>query len=454
MPRFMPRSMHIVILLLAITASAAADVKTISNGGRGSLELKLDRTELGAEEIIEGRLIFQLDEVRDKFNTAYDAIRFNGPQLNIVFPSDMAAVPLEVKWRTTVLPTFGVGRRFELPFIIRMDPAFRALLAKSDDVYRLFADGSFRISATIESPARAAGEEVTKSQFPELYQTFVSQPLTLKINRSRVAKAIDDDTVKRMIAAAEPGVRLKIVMFYAQRGVLSKKDLAAEIESASGKMKAELASFWLSMKYPASELKFFTPSGQTIKFTGHDDPPVYVLVRPQQRLHVAFDVATLHHFRAADVDTPIVTKKQITVDMPRGEGVYEMYDQQNGKPWGWLLVHKDPESRVEGLRPDTRELSTKVVEALVKRDTNALKRLAAPDYDVELALKLTRFKLAEGDIRYHESTGTSNKVRTRLKINLAPAGKEPVFARELLLEFVLVGDELKLTHANVLDVQR
>ena len=449
----MPRIAFIGILLLAFASPLHGQVKTLNGGARATLELKLDRKELGADQPIEGRVIFQILEVRDKFNLTYDAVRFNGPQLNVVFPGEMAVVPLEVKWSRSILPTFAVGTRYELPFTIRMREGFRKLLSKPDETYQLFKPGSFNLSASIESPSRSLGDTVTKAPFPELYQSFASQGVSLKINPSRGARTIDDDTVKRAIESAEAEDRQQIVMFYAQRGVLSKKDLAAEIDAASGKTKAELASFWLSLNYPASELTFFTPSGKTLRFTGHDNTPVYVLVRPQQRLHVAFDVATLHHFRAVDVETPIVTKQQLTVEMPRGEGVYEMYDQQNGKPWGWLLVHKDSDSRITGLRPDTRDLSAKVVEALVARDDAALKKLAAPGYDVQIALKATRFKLGEGDIRYHESTGTSNKVKTRMKINLAPKGAEPVFARELWLEYVLVGDELKLTHANVVDAQ-
>jgi hypothetical protein len=132
-----------------------------------------------------------------------------------------------------------------------------------------------------------------------------------------------------------------------------------------------------------------------------------------------------------------------------------MYDDANKKAWGWVLVRVDKQTLASaGLRPDTSELSAKVAQALFKQDATSLDELAAPGFKSKEIIRQFRFKLGEGDIRYHESTGTTNKVKTVMKINLAPQGQPPVFVRELWLEYVRVGEDLKLTNASVWEVEK
>jgi hypothetical protein len=155
------------------------------------------------------------------------------------------------------------------------------------------------------------------------------------------------------------------------------------------------------------------------------------------------------------VDTVIHTTKTVNLTAPQANGVYEMYDAAHKKHWGWVLVQRKEKNAtaVGSLRPDTREISAKVVKAIVARNQGDLEAVAAPGFRARQVLKELRFKLGRGDVKYLESTGTSTKVKTKLRINMAPEGKPAVYARELWLEFTRFGGELKLTNASVWDAQ-
>ena len=445
------------LLLVAMSHRVSADDgQSVHGTGKGTVAIELDQTEWLTTQAITGKLIFQLTEVRDRLGRDLDAARLNGPKLNIIFPDEMAAVLPQVKWRTVFFPTVKVGHRYELAFSIRADEGFETLVKKGNADLVTFKPGTYKLSAMVDSPVRPPWDPPSKSPFVELHQQFTStDSKTITITETRSGRVVGNDEVKKAMNEAEGDLKHQIVTFYAKRNVLSREDLRSAIDDAQGKAKADLASLYLSLKYPAKDLSFFTPVSEPVKLKGHDDPPIYVLLRPQQRMRFVCDLGTVHHMRVAHLSTVLAAKREVDFDAPRGEGVYEMYDDTHKKTWGWVLVHADKQAiAAAGLRPDTNELSAKVVEALIKQDAKSLEALSAPGFRVEDAIKKVRFQLADGDVRYHESTGTSNKVKTRMKINMAPKGQQPVFARELWLDFVRVGEELRLTNAAVWDVER
>lgn len=446
-----------VVLLIALTSRAMGDDgQSVHNTAKGSVAIELDRSEWAATEAITGKLIFQITEARDRLGRSLDAVRLNGPKLDVVFPEDMAAVLPQVKWKTVFFPTVKVGHRYELLFSIRADEGFEKLVKKGDADLVTFRPGTYKLSAMIDSPIRPPWDPPAKSLFVELHQQFTStQAATITIGEARGGRVVGNDEVKKALAEADATLKHPIVTFYAKRKVLSREDLRGAIEGSQGKAKAELAALYLSLNHPATDLNFFTPVNEPVKLTGHDGPPIYVLLRPQQRMRFVCDLGTVHHMRVAQLSTVLAAKREVDFDAPRGEGVYEMYDDTHKKTWGWVLVHADKQTvAAAGLRPDTSDLSAKVVEALIKQDAKSLEALSAPGFRVDDAIKKVRFQLGEGDVRYHESTGTSNKVKTRLKINLAPKGQPPAFARELWLDYVRVGEELRLTNAAVWDVEK
>jgi hypothetical protein len=450
----MPHLRLIPLLLLLAGPALGADPRVINGGAKAQIAIELDREEWSALEPITGKVILQVTEVRDSANRALDAVRLNNPRLNIVFPPEMAVVPLKVTWRTVFIPTIKVGHRYELQFTLRVDDEFEKLVKKDGQSLALFKPGRHALAATLDSPARPPWEDPPQSLFIELYQQFASASKPITVGEAAGGKMLSGDEVKKAFGAAQGPLKHQIVTFYATRKVLSRQDLLAAIADAEGKPKAELAALHLSLNYPASDLSFFTAVGESLKVTGHGAAPLYLLVRPQQRVRFDFDLAEVHRLRVATLDTVVATKKQVDFEAPRGEGVYEMYDDAHKKPWGWMLVIADQQrDAAGGLRPDTRDLSAKVAQALFKQDAKALEALSAPGFQVNETIKKTRFKLADGDVRYEESTGSSNKVKTRMKINSAPPGKEPVFARELWLDFVRVGEDLRLSNAMVWDIE-
>jgi hypothetical protein len=442
------RSLACIAFALALAAPVFAADKAVFNTAKGTLALELDRSDWSAIEPITGKLVFQLSEVRSRSGEALGVIKLNEPKLEIGLPDGMALVLTQVKWKSVFFPTIQVGRRYEIPFAIRMDEGFEKLVKKGEEPIALFRPGKYRLSAVIDSPVRPAWEEPPKSPFVELHQQFNCESKTITIDAAASAKALGGDEVKKAMAEAEGDLKHRIVTFYARSKVLSREDLLAAMEAAEAKARADMAVLFLSLNYPASDLAFFTAAPGSVKLTGHGGVPFFFAARPQQRLRFECDLGNVHRLRLGTFEAVLTTKKTVDVDVPRAAGIYEVYDDAHKKPWGWVLVHKDTDAAT-GLRPDTRELSAKIVDALIKQDAKALQTLAAPGFRAADVLKSVRFKLGEGDVRYFESTGTSSKVKTRLKINVAAKDKEPVFARELWLDFVLVGDELKLTHAKV-----
>jgi len=451
------KSLRFLAILPVLLAAPgfAADERSVKHTAKGTASIELDRTEWSAIEPITGKLILQVTEVRDRNGNLLDAVKLNQPKLNIVFPDDMAVVLPQVRWRTVFFPTIKVGHRYELQFSIRIDDAFEKLVKKGDEAIAMFKPGKYRLSATVDSPPRPAWEEVPKSAFIELHQQFNSESKAITIEPATSARVFEGGEVKAALAQAEGELKHRIVTFYAKRKVLSREDVLAAINAAEGKPKAELAALYLSLNYPASDLAFFTAINRAVKLTGHPATPFYFLVRPQQRIRFDCDLGNVHRLRVGELDALLTTKKQVDLDAPQAQGVYEMYDDVHKKAWGWLLVYKDVDAiAAQSLRPDTRELSAKVAEALFKQDEQALADLGAPGLRAADLIKKVRFQLADGDVRYHESTGGTSRVKTRMKINAAPKDKDPVFARELWLEFVLVGEDLKLTNAAVWDVEK
>lgn len=442
-------------MFLGMPAVAFAADNAVHNTGKAKIEIVLDRDQWLATETITGKVIFQITEVRDRGGVLIDTVRLQAPTLDIIFPDEMAAVLPRVKWKSVFFPTLKVGLRYELGFSISIDEAFVKLVKRNDEEVVLFNPGKFRISAMIDSPVPSLWDEPVKSQFVILHQKFTSDAKEITVTTPRSGRVVNNDEVKRALESATGELKHRIVSFYARRKVLSREDLLAAIEAAQGKAKADLASLYLGLNYPATDLKFFDLASETVKLTGHSNGQLYLLLRPQQRVRFACDLSSVHRLRVADLDTVLATKKQVDFDAPRGEGVYEMYDEANKKAWGWVLVRADKQAIASaGLRPDTTEISMKVAQALFKQDAAALDALAAPGFKSKEVIRQFRFKLGEGDIRYHESTGTINKVKTVMKINLAPEGQPAVFVRELWLEYVRVGEDLKLTNANVLEVEK
>ena len=464
--RHVPIAIPLSLLLAALacgqpaaetTAPKPQDDRTVFGGARGRLDVALDQTAFAATEPIRGKLLFTLDSAVSRANQKLDTVRLNGPRMMIEFPDDMAALPLTVKWDFELPSVVQVGRRYEMGFAIVVDEQVRKLLKPADAAGALYAPGKFRVTATVSSPTRAAHEQVPKSPFIELYQQFNSSGQGITIEPA--GRQLSRDAVLAMIETAEGPLKVSLIHFFIRRQTLTREDVLKYVSAADGKAKAELASAYLNMGGGAGDLSFFAAAEGSVKFKGIDQgAPVYLLVRPQQRVNFEFDLSEVHRFRLWKLDTVVSSRRQHALDAPQAEGVYEMYDAAHSKPWGWVLVHRGnadtATTTTTPLRPETKELSAQVVEALTKADAAALATLCAPGAKPAEMIKQTRFKLGEGDVRYHESTGGQNKVKTRLKVNLAPAGKEPVFARELWLEFVRVGEELKLSNAVVMEAQK
>ncbi len=438
-------------------APKAQDDRTVVGGAKATVDVVLDQSTWSATEPIRGKLMFTLDSAVTRTNQKLDTVRFNGPRVMIEFPDDMAAMPLAIKWQFELPTVVQVGRRYELGFAIVVDEEVRKLLKAGDAAGPLYVPGKYRVTATVSSPTRAVDDAVSKSPFIELYQQFNSSGQAVIIEPA--GRPISRDSVLALIEAADAAIKTRLIHFFIRPKTLTRDDVLKFVNASEGKAKAELASAYLNMGGSAGDLSFFTAADGAVKFKGIDQgTPVYLLVRPQQRVSFEFDLSEVHRFRLWKTDTVVSSRRQHALDAPQAEGVYEMYDAAHGKPWGWVLVHRGnadtATTTTTRLRPQTKELSAKVVEALMKADADALAALSAPGAKVADMIKQTRFKLGEGDIRYHESTGGENKVKTRMRINLAPAGKEPVFASELWLEFVRVGEELKLSNAVVMEAQR
>lgn len=450
------RTQLIGLLLVLVTAAyaAGADARPVVGTAKGSLELELDRANWSAIEPITGKIIFKVSEVRDRSGRLLDAVRLNDPKLEIAFPAEMAAAMPQVRWRSVFFPTIKVGRSYEMHFSIRLDEEFAKLLTTKDEPDVLFNAGKYQLSAMVASSPRPSWEAASKSLFVELHQQFTSTPKEITIVAARSGRVIDGEMVKRLLDEAQGPLKHQIITFYAKRKVLSREDVLAGMEAATGSAKADLAGLYLSLGHAAEDLKFFAPIAAPVKLKGHGAEPMFLLARPQQRIRFESDLSEMHRLRVGELDTVLTTKKVVDFTAPSAAGIYEMYDDHHKKPWGWMLVVKDQERiAAAGLRPDTTELSKKVAQAIFKQDAKALAALAAPGFDAEETIRKLRFKLAQGDIRYHESTGTSRKVKTRMKVNAAEPGKEPVFFRELVLHYVLVGDELKLEQAAVWDAE-
>lgn len=451
------RQIAIILLLLLgtmVPQPLRAD-SSVFNTGKASIEVVLDRSEWLSTEPITGKVIFQISEVLNRNGVPVDTVRLHQPTLDIVFPDEMAAVLPVVKWRAVFFNTLKVGHRYELAFSIRVDEPFEKLVKKDGTALVLFNPGRFRISAMIDSPIPLPWDAPAKSQFVTLHQKFTSQSKEITIAAASSGRVVGNDQVKRALGEADGVLKHQIVSFYARRKVLSREDLLAAIEAADGKPKAEMAALYLGLNYAATDLRFFDLASETVKLTGHGKGPLYLLVRPQQRVRFACDLTSVHRLRVAQLDTVLAARQQVDFDAPKAEGVYEMYDEANKKAWGWVLVRADKKAIASaGLRPDTSEMSAKVAQAIFKQDEKSLEALAAPGFKSKEIIRSLRFKLGNGDIRYHESTGTTNKVKTIMKINLAPEGQPPVFAKELWLEFVRFGEELKLTQAAVWEVEK
>ncbi len=450
------RHLPIVLLLLGCVSPRPLPAdSSVINTGKASIEVVLDRGQWLSTEPITGKVIFQISEVLNRNGVPVDTVRLHHPRLDIVFPDEMASVPPAVKWRAALFHTFKVGHRYELAFSIGVEESFEKLVKKDGPPLALFNPGRYRISAMIDSPIPVSFDAPARSPFVTLHQKFTSQSKEITIAAAGGGRVVGNDQVKRALGEADGALKHRIVSFYARRKVLSREDLLAAIEAADGKPKAEMAALYLGLNHPAADLRFFDLAGETVKLTGHGKGPLYLLLRPQQRVRFACDLTSVHRLRVARLDTVLAARQQVDFDAPKAEGVYEMYDEANGKAWGWVLVRADRQAIAgAGLRPDTSEISAKVAQAIFKQDEKSLEALAAPGFKSRETIRSLRFKLGGGDIRYHESTGATNKVKTIMKINLAPEGQPPVFARELWLEYVRFGEELKLTQAAVWEVEK
>lgn len=422
---------------------------------KADIAIQLDQPAFRGDQRISGKLIFQIHQVRDEIGAPVDVVVLNGPVVRIVLSDNLAAALPQVTFSSPLSKTIKIGHRYELPFSIRMDEAFASHLQKKNRDYLLFQEGEHTLSALVNSAVRSPGENPPPSPFRELNAKFESKPVEVKILRPIEEHRISRSHLLETIAALPAELKGRAVTFYARRGVLTEADLLGQIKQAEGRLKADLSAYWLNAGLPVDKLDFFTTPGASHTFTGHEGKPVYFLLRPQQRTRLTFDVRKIHHFRGLGQESVVHSTTTLDVVGPRTGGVYEMMDDRHKQPWGWVLVQEDREAIAgAATRPNTSELSAKVAEALYKRDAAALKALAAPDFNADATIRDLRFKLGFGDVRYLTSTGTQNKVKTRLQINLAPPDKEPVFARELWLQFERIGDELKLTHAQVWDAEK
>lgn len=447
----MPRSTFLILLLaLACRPVAAADdfVATI----RGYTTIQLDKSAYGATQVIEGTISFEITDARGAGNKPLTAVRLIGPRIDVIFPDDMLAAPVEMKLRTTLLTTFKVGHRYELPFSVRLRDDVKKLL-KGDEDMAVFHQGTHKVNVMVDSPRPLKPSADRSTSLPEAYGRFTGAAKPVEIRPAGAAKPANRELVKRLIAAApDPALKKLLIDFYARRRILTRDDLLAEINAAGGRVRADLAAVHVSLDYPSSDLAFFQPVGASIALKGHPPAPLFLLARPQQRVRFDFDLSEVHRLRVADLDTVVAARRQVDFDAPKAEGIYEIFDETHDKAWGWLLVRAGQEAGSStALRPDTRELSAKVLDALIKQDAKALAALGVPGLRAEDEVKKARFKLGRGDVRYHQSTGTTTKVTTQMRINIAAEGKPPIFSGELQLDFVRVGEELKLSNVQVIE---
>ena len=458
--RFVMPNIRALLLLsllnLSLTpATFAAPVKEVIVGGaEGYVRLDLDKSTIKADEPVRGHVIFKIESVRDRFGKQYDAIELHDPTVDVTVPDSMAAAMHEVIFPRPLQPTIKVGHEYRLPFQVRMKEDFRKLLRKPGEPYVLHQPGMFNLQAAVHSPPILKNEPRRNSPFAMLTQVFKSKSVSLTIQPAAIdAPKLKKSHITHAIDQSTDDLRHRIIAFHVRKGDLSHDDLLSYITDASDRDKAKLADFYLSRNLPVAALKDFKKPGASVHFEGHDQPPVFFLMEPRQQLRMTFKVDGLHRMRIADLDKLIIANTKIDFTAPTSMGLYEMRDPRHQKAWGWILVHGET-SRTpsDKLRPDTKAISQSVATALFKGDNDALAALAAPDFRTGDVIRKMKFKLGSGDIRYFKSSGTKNKVKTRMRVNIAEQGEEPVFAHELILEFVRIGSDLKLTQALITDV--
>lgn len=434
--------------------SAAPSTDVIIGGGKGYLRVNLDKDSFTADEPIRGYVLFKLESVRDRYGKRYNAVVLNAPKITVALPDQMQAVIPQVIFTSPLQPTIKVGHEYRLRFHVRMDEEFRKLLRKPKGAYAFFNTGSHSLQASIVSSPLVANKISGRSPFTVLTQVFKSPIAHLTIERASVdAPPLTKASIVHAIEQASGSHKKRIIAFYVERNTLATEDLLRYINDASGNNKADLIKLYLSRNLPVDALTDFKAVGGAIHFTGHNTPPVLLKMEPKQQLRMTFKVDGLHRMLIGSTDKLIIADTRIDFTAPASPGLYEMLDPRHKKTWGWILVHRN---RAKGpsdkLRPNTKTLSQNVATAIFKQDSATLKGLAAPDFRTSDIIRKMKFKLGSGDIRYHQSTGTKNNVKTRMLVNIADAGEEPVLARELILDFVRIGSDLKLVNATVVDL--
>lgn len=441
------------LALFQFDVSAAPSTDVIIGGGKGYLRINLDKDSFKADEPIRGHVLFKLESVRDRYGKRYNAVVLNNPKITLTLPDKMQAVIPKVIFTSPLQPTIKVGHEYRLRFHVRMDEAFRKLLRKPKGAYAFFNTGSHELQASLVSSPVVTNQTSARSTFTVLTQAFKSSISKLTIERASVdAPLLTKASIVHAIEQAAGNQKKQIIAFYVDRNTLATKDLLNYINDASGHDKADLVKLYLSRNLPVSALTDFNEAGDTIHFTGHDAPPVLLKMEPKQRLRMTFKVDGLHRMLIGATDKLITTDTRIDFTSPGSPGLYEMLDPRHKKTWGWILIHQTIiKAPSDNLRPNTKTLSQNVAKAIFKQDSATLKGLAAPNFRTSDIIRKMKFKLGSGDIRYHQSTGTKNNVKTRMLVNIGEAGEEPAFARELILDFVRVGKDLKLVNATVVD---
>ncbi len=443
-----------IILASALPDSTAKAGEVIVGGAKGYVKLQLDQREIKADQFVRGFVLFKLESVRDRFGKDHDAVVLNGPLVDIAVPNDMQAVIPKVNFNTPLQSTIKVGHEYKLRFHIKMDDDFRKRLRKPKDDYAHFNPGYFRLQAMVFSPPQLNNADRKRSPFAMLTQQFKSEPVGITVKpASPGATSLTSAAIHHAIGQAEGAYKKQLIAFHLDRKHIDADRLLLYISEASGRDKAELVELYLSKQLPVKRLDFFKTPGSTIQFSGHKQPPVFLVMEPNQRMRMTFDVDSIHRMAVAGKDTLIIADTKIDFVAPSTAGLYEMYDTRHRKPWGWILVTKPASTGpADNLRPDTKELAGKVATALYNRDEKSLKSLAVPDFRSGDVIRRMKFKLGYGDIRYLKSLGSKNRITTRMQVNIAPTGEQPVFARELSLEFTRFGKELKLSAATLTDV--
>ena len=344
MEKSMTRSNGTTLLVLTALELLALSCwgQQTNQGLTAELTVALEKQSFRENDEVTGSIRFQLLAPKDWPIAQKPTVNLNGPQLNLVFDPEFAALPTAMEFGQAITNPVRIGQRYEIPFKVSLNAEVKRLLSAGKST-RSFNLGQHSVQAEVHSPAWASWHPPPNNLYPELVASFASTRQQFSIEAAGCEELKHQDLLQAMRDADE-GWKLYLASFFLIRGKLRPEEILPGMSDFRPETKGRLAHLYSKYGGSPKQLTFFQRVRGQVLLDDHTNAPFFLRLDPKENVRFVCQGSAMHNVNGIDHNYVLgadIREREKEVRAPAQPGVYRVVCDIHSSPWGWILIDSD-----------------------------------------------------------------------------------------------------------------